>query len=100
MIAPMLDTRFLSVHPVTAKWWQQREKCSQCKHYTRDGYKNRKNEFAERCGASRLPTPGQGNRSTEYCIDARAPAEERQDGRPGLCGPDAVLFEPKEGGAA
>jgi len=100
MNALTLDTRFLTVHPVTAKWWQQREQCKQCKHYILEDATKRRGEYAARCDASRLPVPGQGNRATEYCIDARAPAEERQDGKPGLCGPDAVLFEPKEGGAA
>lgn len=27
-----LDTRFLTVHPRTKLWWEQRQQCAQCTH--------------------------------------------------------------------
>lgn len=99
--APRLDVRFLTVHPVTAKWWAQREKCRTCSHYiapladTLTKVPKNKN-MAERCDASRNYRPqGGGKPLPDYCIDARAGADERDDGRVSICGPDAVLWEPK-----
>lgn len=90
--APLLDTRFLSVHPTTARWWAQREKCRACAHYLPPT--ELMPHVGEKCGASPWPGAGWPQKQFEMCIDARATAEDRGDGRDGLCGPDAVMWEP------
>ncbi len=97
--APRLDTRFLTLHPVTAKWWQQRKQCMSCKHFS-DGEELTFVHRSERCNAYKPQRVHRGPTPPELCIDARATAADRDDGLAGLCGPDAVLFEPKEVGAA
>lgn len=93
-----LDTRYLTVHPVTAQWWEQREKCRQCRHYMapagRHVVRARGDYTAERCAASPIATPS-GRTVYETCIDARGTAEQRGDEIPGRCGPDATLYQPK-----
>jgi len=84
-----LDTRFLTVHPRTVLWWEQREKCDQCQHCVRTPTKttkgNRVATHPHRCGI----TPAGGPTGIAYCIDAREPT--------GDCGPKAKLFQPKKG---
>lgn len=87
-----IDTRFLSVHPATAAWWGQRERCESCRHcavsYGLDGHR------IMRCAVSQHKDPvlrrlyaGRATDMRVYCIDARAEG--------GDCGPDARLYEPK-----
>ena len=90
----LIDTRFLSVHPATLAWWQQRQQCQQCKHcavsYGQDG------QAIMRCAVSQHKDPlvrrmHAGRTMSDmriYCIDAR---DEGGD-----CGPDAKLWEGKE----
>lgn len=94
---PLLDTRFLNVHPATSQWWQQREKCRQCRHYlapqTPAVVRARGDYTAERCALALIKTPTRT--LYEACIDARGTAEQRGDSVDGVCGPDALLFQPK-----
>lgn len=95
MIPRLIDTRFLTLHPVTAAWHARRDKCRQCKHHHQDDAKLYEHK-AERCHAYKLTRTSRGRApSFELCVDARATADERDDGLAGLCGPAAVLFEPK-----
>jgi hypothetical protein len=94
-----IDTRFLSVHPSTLTWWQRRETCRACKHHSADDARLYENK-AERCHAYKPPRVHRGPLPYELCVDARAAAAEREDGKAGLCGPAAKMFEQKEGGAA
>lgn len=92
-----IDTRYLTVHPVTHQWWEQRETCRTCTHYLAPDspsvVRPRGDYTAERCAASVVKTP---NRTLyEACIDARGTAEQRGDSLPGRCGPDATLYQPK-----
>lgn len=91
--APRLDTRFLRIHPVTAKWWEQREKCRTCANHI--GPTAEYPNPGEFCRAAPWLARGWHQNRYENCIDARAAEGERKDGRPGICGPDAVLWEPK-----
>lgn len=86
-----IDTRFLTVHPATQVWWQQRERCESCKHLRlRQGEGN---EGVMRCAVAKHPDPQvrlmlsarAGADLRPYCIDAR--------GEKGSCGPDAALWE-------
>jgi hypothetical protein len=82
-----LDTRFLTVHPRTALWWKQREKCAKCaavqiQPVNKAGYGG-----GWLCGS--LPLGGLGNtKKLSGCMSAR------DKGQP--CGPRAALFVPKE----
>lgn len=84
-----LDTQFLTVHPRTALWWEQRKTCDQCEHCDRRPTKasggGRIVTNPHRCGI----TPAGGPTGLAYCIDAREPDGE--------CGPHAKLFQPKKG---
>lgn len=84
--------RFLTVHPATARWWAQRDKCRACAHHLEPERTRHAPHRGELCGSS---PDAAGNRRFEPCIDARALADERDDKRAGLCGPDAVMWEPK-----
>ena len=76
-----LDTRFLSVHPATQAWWEQRPKCRTCAHLVLvDGHEG---EEDMRCRQMRQNGP----RGHAYCIDVRGPD--------GACGPWASLWEEK-----
>lgn len=94
-----IDTRFLRPHPATVAWWQRRDKCRACKHHDENDATHPENK-AERCHAYKPLRTHIGRLPYELCADARATAAERDDGLAGLCGPEAVMFEPKEGGAA
>lgn len=82
---PLIDTRFLTVHPRTALWWEQREQCRLCKNKIdvpskpKDG--NGGTGHGMRCLKARFPHDAS-------CISSREP------GTP--CGPDAKLFERKQ----
>lgn len=92
---PEIDQRFLTLHPATAVWRAQREKCEQCAHSYVPNSNDPKTEGHEglRC---RKTTPQNCfkrggfkiNDPTAYCIDARL------EGAP--CGPGAALFQPKD----
>jgi hypothetical protein len=75
-----LDERFLTVHPRTRQWWQQREQCLRCAHCVREPQGCRdKTNLGMRCGlASR-------GLHSDACISAR------DEGA--ACGPDAKLFK-------
>ena len=78
-----IDERFLSVHPATAAWWDQRAKCRTCAHLVLvDGHEG---EEDMRCRQMRQNGP----RGHGYCIDARS--EE------GICRPEARLWEASSG---
>lgn len=84
-----IDERFLTVHPRTALWWEQRPKCEACVNSHTNGDTTnglRKNDTAGeglRCTAAKAPARWRPIEA--YCIDAREP------GTP--CGPDALLFK-------
>jgi hypothetical protein len=86
-----LDTRFLTTHPRTVLWWEQREQCRGCAHAIIEEVERRAgfNETSTtmRCAALE---PYPHTRTQPYCIDARDP------GKP--CGPKAVLFTPAKKG--
>lgn len=76
------------LHPATALWWKQRDKCRACVHHFefKLSYRIHGDENGgERCRA--CPAQ-QGKRAFLYCIDARL--------ADGPCGLDARLFEGKE----
>lgn len=78
---PTIDERFLSVHPRTALWWEQREVCQRCKHV-------RQTEQTPKAGGEMFcaVVAGGGGNGRHPCITAR---DENQ-----ACGPTAWLFEP------
>lgn len=80
-----LDTRFLKVHPATAAWWDQREKCARCAHVL-----NQLENFPRAMPVMRCKiTPvSVGRQPHAYCIDARSEGS--------ACGPWASLWEGKE----
>jgi len=71
---------YLKLHPATALWWAQRDRCRACAHHFRSD-----DSRSERCRAAPAAT---GYREFRYCIDARGYAMP--------CGPDAKQFTPKE----
>jgi hypothetical protein len=77
-----LRSEFLSVHPATKLWWEQREQCQRCAHVDKrlEGHK----ELTEvlRCKVTPVTV---GRQPWAYCIDARAKGRE--------CGPEAKLFK-------
>ena len=75
-----LDTQFLKPHPATEAWWGQRAQCEACSaSYREVGI------GGVRCRAF----PQSKNQTPHgYCIDARLVD--------GPCGPNAILFIPKE----
>ena len=77
-----IDTRFLTVHPATAAWWDQRGRCESCRHLLVTAHYE-----GERIMRCRLAKQGGAN-GAQYCIDARS--------EKGSCGPDAALWEEKE----
>lgn len=81
-MAILLSDRFLTIHPATELWWQQREQCQRCAHVSRrlEGTDRESSEVL-RCQVVRTPL---GRRESAYCIDARATGE---------CGPEATLFQ-------
>lgn len=77
----LIDQTFLSVHPVTQAWWEQRGKCRTCAHLVPvDGHQG---EEDMRCRQMRKYGP----KGHAYCIDVRDET--------GPCGPEAKLWEPK-----
>jgi hypothetical protein len=80
-----IDTRFLSVHPRTALWFEQRKQCAKCKHERH--FKTTEGERGDSKPMICLKAQGENARRV-FCIDAR-----EDDG---ACGPDAKLFQPKE----
>ena len=78
----MIDQRFLTVHPATMTWWDQRERCETCRHLKLS--EGTEGEGIMRCRKS--PSPGRPG--AEFCLDARS--------GDGLCGPEARLYELKE----
>lgn len=90
----IIDQTFLTVHPVTAQWWKQREQCRQCKHHFEPPARGRDGSpMGEHCLAAPVVDR---RRQIEECIDTRGTAQEREDKKAGACGPGAALFEPKE----
>lgn len=88
----IIDETFLTVHPRTALWWQEREQCAICKHSHSEGdlthgrrtSKTPVTDPGMRCSGTIVQTHGRGRRIDAFCIDAR---EEGQ-----RCGPNATLF--------
>lgn len=80
-----LDPRFLTVHPATALWWEQRQQCERCRHVEIDVPQMRCRKINHPIGTGK---GGAGRVIKMYCIDARLP------GQP--CGPDAALFKEKK----
>lgn len=78
-----LDPRFLTIHPATAEWFEQRKKCERCKNLHTAVEQGGNTVMRCRKTSNRTrPDAGGG-----YCIDARAA------GQP--CGPNAALFKEK-----
>jgi hypothetical protein len=90
MAMRVTDATWLQLHPATALWHQQREKCRACAHHLLSVERAR-DQGGERCGALRIRIGGRGGgrHVHPYCPDARA------DG--GECGPGAAKFTPKKG---
>ena len=89
-----LDQRFLSPHPRTLLWWQQRFECRQCAHYalvetgSREHYNSGTAEHCllnHRQGASTAPV------HSGACIDMRDPGQ--------ACGPEGRLFKERHDAA-
>jgi hypothetical protein len=88
----IIDERFLTPHPATLDWWDQREKCELCAHMhlSAGAY----NEAVMRCWVAPRTMHGRAVEAMHsargivhvYCIDARLPE--------GACGPEAKLFAP------
>jgi hypothetical protein len=94
-----IDTRFLTLHPRTAVWWEQREQCMRCAHMTERGdTSNGLRKPGSETGGMRclkverkIGSDFAGRHIQIYCIDAR------EEG--GKCGPAGLLFkEMKHGG--
>lgn len=87
----LVDERFLTVHPRTALWWEQRETCRQCAHYVAVASKHprgtRSTGGQESCRARACPT------HQPSCM------ESREEG-PNHCGPEARWFVPAQKAAA
>lgn len=81
-MARTLDETFLTIHPRTALWWQQREQCLKCKHLEVVKARGRISGGQWSC---RGVGGGGGDNGSTACINAR------EEGMP--CGPDANLFE-------
>jgi hypothetical protein len=75
-----LRSEFLTTHPATALWWQQRAQCERCAHVRVKMEAFERAMPVMRCAVVRTPA---GRQELAYCIDARA----------GACGPDAQLFK-------
>jgi hypothetical protein len=78
-----IDTRFLTVHPATAAWWDRRDRCESCRHLLVT--RHYEGERIMRCSAAKQGGPN----GAQYCIDARS--EE------GICRPEARRWEPVSG---
>lgn len=92
---PEIDQRFLTLHPATALWFEQRKTCEQCAHSYVPNNNDPRVEGHEglRCMATKPDRSCKRggfriNEARSYCIDARL------EGAP--CGPDAALFKPKD----
>lgn len=80
-----LDPRFLSIHPSTALWFEQRKLCDKCANCSRPPVKaNGIAVSVYRCLAMPVPVKGKYG----FCIEARD--------ADGVCGPNATKFQPKE----
>jgi hypothetical protein len=80
-MARNLDERFLTIHPRTALWMAQREKCLSCANL-------RFEKPSMNCAATPSALKGKAlkNSPLASCIDAREPGA--------ACGPDSKLFSP------
>lgn len=74
----ILDERFLTVHPRTALWWEQRETCKKCVHF------RKRADGALSCTAIGGGGGTGLNGGDAACISARDEGQR--------CGPDAKLF--------
>lgn len=84
----IIDETYLSVHPRTALWWQQREKCELCANH-RKVIGRARGETMLKCNASGgggTSPDGKHNGTDASCLRAR------DEGR--RCGPDALMFKP------
>ena len=78
-----IDTRFLTIHPATTLWHQQRDQCERCAHFAlREGDEG---ESIMRCKAVRVAPRRSRPTLGAYCIDARSEGA--------ACGPDAILYK-------
>jgi hypothetical protein len=105
-------TDFTKLHPATALWWEQRDRCRACVHHTQLGQASKNGSRGERCAAvtisdmhavpayeqhpnllkhaKRINHRGGATpklRWMAYCIDARL--------EDAPCGPNAKLFKEK-----
>lgn len=79
-----IDTRFLTIHPRTALWWEQREQCSKCKHLERVDIKQRRASWGQSGGQMSCLATGTAEKRIP-CITAREDSM--------VCGPEARRFE-------
>ena len=77
-----LRSEFLSVHPATALWWEQRGQCQRCAHVRIKMEAFDESVPVMRCAMVRTP---RGRQELAYCIDARLEGAR--------CGPEAKLFQ-------
>ena len=77
-----LRSDFLSPHPATLAWWEQREQCERCAHLRTSIEGHKDQTVVMRCRRAHNPA---GRQWLSYCIDARL------EGR--ACGPEAKLFK-------
>ena len=79
----LIDTRFLTLHPATAAWWDRRARCESCRHLLVTAH--HEGERIMRCRLAKQNGPN----GAQYCIDARS--EE------GICRLEARLWEAASG---
>lgn len=93
MNSPRLDPTFLTLHPATALWWEQRKQCERCKHVDARSDTNKQSVGQTVLRCKLFPTQDKvtgllrGAQALGYCIDARM--------KNNPCGPDARLFKEK-----
>ena len=84
----IFDKRFLTIHPATALWFEQREKCRVCKHCWVSPLTNADGSRKVSGGGWYCTEESSVKRVVrQTCSDARATDQP--------CGPDGLLFQPK-----
>lgn len=79
-----IDRTFLTPHPRTVLWFEQRETCARCANHLLIGTTEMRCKVAPMLVSGGLAKAHAARGTFIYCIDAREPE--------GACGPDAKLF--------